>query len=161
MNILITGCEGFIGNSLVGKLKESNNLVVGIGRKENFKKNAILKNKPDVFIRGDIRDYNLLRETISKYNIEEVYHFAAQPIVSICSNDPVTAYEINTLGAVTLLEACRNSGQNIKSIIIFTSDKAFGHAPIPYTEETPLDPKHIYETSKACQQLIALSFFHN
>jgi nucleoside-diphosphate-sugar epimerase len=65
------------------------------------------------------------------------------------------------MGTVSLLEACRNSGESVKSIVVSTSDKAFGHAEIPYTEKTALNPLYTYETSKACQQMITMSYFHN
>jgi len=102
-----------------------------------------------------------VRRVIADYEIEEVYHCAAQAIVRTCASDPYTTYDINVMGTVSLLEACRNSGDTVKSIVVSTSDKAFGHAPIPYTEKTPLNPLYTYETSKACQQLITLSYFHN
>ncbi len=159
MNILVTGGTGFLGNALIGGLKSKNNLVVSIERDENRKRD--LRCIPDVSAKGDIRDYNFIRRVIVDYEIEEIYHCAAQAIVRSCANDPYTTYDINIMGTVALLEACRNSGDTVKSIVISTSDKAFGHAPVPYTEETPLNPLYTYETSKACQQLITLNYFHN
>ena len=64
------------------------------------------------------------------------------------------------MGSVALFEACR-SLNHVKNIVISTSDKAFGKAPVPYTEKTPLEPLFTYDTSKACQQLIALSYANN
>ena len=159
MNILITGYEGFLGNALIGKLKNSENVIVGIGRGENRKKNLL--HIPDVVVNGDIRNIDLIRRVIANYEIEEIYHFAAQFIVRSCSNDPYSTFDINVMGTVTLLEACRASGPTVKSIVISTSDKAFGHSSIPYTEDTPLNPLYVYETSKACQQFITQCYFHN
>jgi CDP-glucose 4,6-dehydratase len=159
MNILVTGHTGFLGNAIVGGVKGKENLVVGIERDENKRRN--LRYLPDVHVKGDIRDYDFIRRVIVDYEIEEIYHCAAQAIVRSCANDPYTTYDINVMGTVALLEACRNSGDTVKSVVVSTSDKAFGHADIPYTEETPLNPLYTYETSKACQQLITLSYFHN
>lgn len=158
-NCLVTGMTGFLGGAIVGKLKSQGDVVVGIERDENKRRD--LKNLPDIFVKGDIRDYNFVRRVIADYEVEEVYHCAAQAIVKTCANDPYTTYDINVMGTVSLLEACRNSGELVKSVVVSTSDKAFGHAPIPYTEKTPLNPLYTYETSKACQQLITLSYFHN
>ena len=157
MNILITGHEGFVGNALVGKLKDKNNLIVGLDKRKSEK----LLNTPNITIQGDIRDFELLRKIIVEYEIEEIYHFAAQAITKICSNDPHTTFDTNAMGTATLLEVCRNWGENVKKIIISTSDKAFGNAPVPYTESSILSPLFVYDTSKACQQLIALSYFNN
>jgi CDP-glucose 4,6-dehydratase len=158
-NCLVTGHTGFLGGAITGLLKAGGDIVVGIERDDNKRRD--LQNHPDIFVKGDIRDYNFIRRVIADYEIEEVYHCAAQAIVRTCANDPYTTYDINVMGTVALLEACRNSGDSVKSIVVSTSDKAFGHATIPYTEKTPLNPLYTYETSKACQQLITLSYFHN
>jgi nucleoside-diphosphate-sugar epimerase len=159
MNVLVTGHTGFLGNAIVGGIKEKGDFIVGIERDENKRRD--LRNHPDAFVKGDIRDYDFIRRVIVDYEVEEIYHCAAQAIVRSCANDPYTTYDINVMGTVSMLEACRNSGETVKSIVVSTSDKAFGHAPIPYTEATPLNPLYTYETSKACQQLITLSYFHN
>jgi len=159
MNILVTGHTGFLGNAILGKISKEDNLVVGIKRDDN--RRIQLRNVPDVTVKGDIRDYNFIRRIIVDYEIEEVYHCAAQAIVRSCANDPYTTYDINVMGTVGLLEACRNSGDTVKSVVISTSDKAFGHAPVPYTEETPLRPLYTYEASKACQQIVAINYYHN
>jgi len=156
---LVTGGNGFLGNAIIGKLQSEGNTVVGIERDENKRRNV--SNSSNVVVKGDIRDYDLIRRTIADYEIEEVYHCAAQAIVRTCANDPYTTYDINVMGTVALLEACRNCGDTVKTIVVSTSDKSFGHAPIPYTEKTPLNPLYTYETSKACQQLITQSYFHN
>ncbi len=158
-NCLVTGHTGFLGGAITGLLKSGGDVVVGIERDENKRRDRI--NSPDIFVKGDIRDYDFVRRVIADYEIEEVFHCASQAIVRTCANDPYTTYDINVMGTVSLLEACRNSGDTVKSIVVSTSDKAFGHAPIPYTEKTPLNPLYTYETSKACQQMITLSYFHN
>lgn len=158
-NILVTGHQGFIGSSIVARLKADGDNVIGIERDRGSNKKLVAH--PDIIVNGDIRNYDLVRRVISDYEIEEVYHCAAQAIVKTCASDPYTTYDINVMGTVSILEACRNSGGTVKSIVVSTSDKAFGHAPVPYTEKTPLNPLYTYETSKACQQLITLSYFHN
>ena len=156
---LVTGHTGFLGGAITGLLKAGRDVVIGIERDDNKRRD--LQNHPDIFVKGDVRDYNFIRRVIADYEVEEVYHCAAQAIVRTCANDPYTTYDINVMGTVALLEACRNCGESVKSVVVSTSDKAFGHSPIPYTEKTPLNPLYTYETSKACQQLITLSYFHN
>jgi CDP-glucose 4,6-dehydratase len=159
-NCLVTGGSGFLGSSMIERLKNAEEKVISVERDQGS--NPFTRVSPNVTVRGDIRDYNFIRRIIADYEIEEVYHFASQAIVKTCANDPYTTYDINVMGTVSLLEACRNSGTTVKNIIISTSDKAFGHSDIlPYTEKTPLNPLYTYETSKTCQQLIALSYFHN
>ena len=159
MKILVTGHDGFIANAILGKLKEEGNFIVGIEKEKNTKK--LYRYSPDVEIIGDMRDYDLLRRIITEYEIDEIYHLASWPIASVCANDPYTTFDINIMGLVKLLEAVRHSGYPVKNIIISTSDKAFGNAPVPYTEKSPLSPLFSYDTSKACQQMIALCYFRN
>ena len=93
---------------------------------------------------------------INDYSVDTVYHLASQSIVKLCNNDPVSSYDININGTVSLLEACRVIGKNtIKSIVVSTSDKVYGHTPPPYDESTVFDPKYIYEVSKACQDMVS------
>ena len=159
MNILVTGATGFLGNTITGKLLNAENQVVGIRRDHNRRFN--LPHSPDVYVQGDIRDYEFIRRVIADYEIEEIYHCAAQAIVRSCANDPYTTFDINVMGTVALLEACRNSGDTVKSVVISTSDKSFGHTPPPYNEDTHLNPLYTYEVSKACQHMAALNFFNN
>lgn len=158
MNVLVTGHTGFLGGVILSKLIKEGNKTVGIVRDVPSCSNG---QKPDIIAHGDIRDFNFVRRVIADYAIEEIYHCAAQAIVGSCANDPLTTYDINVMGTCNLLEACRTSGQTVRSVVVSTSDKAFGHAAIPYTESTSLNPLFTYETSKACQQLITLSYFYN
>lgn len=109
---------------------------------------------------GDVTDYDFCRRVIADYGITQIYHLAAQSIVSVCAEDPVTALDIAVLGTAKLLQAVREAGRPIK-VVVSTSDKVYGHAPSPYTEDTKLDARYSYEVSKACQDLVARMFFHN
>jgi nucleoside-diphosphate-sugar epimerase len=113
-------------------------------------------------VQGDIRDKDLVRRVIADYEISEVYHLASQAIVRSCSNDPVNTFDINVMGTVGLLEACRTAGKDsVKSVVVMTSDKAFGNSPAPYTEETPMTPLFVYDASKSCQQHVSSCYAHN
>ena len=103
MKILVTGHEGFVGNNLLGKLKEQGHFTVGIDKKGQLER--VLPNKPHVDIQGDVRDYNLLKEVIAENEIQGVYHLASWAIARTCANDPQTTFDINIMGAVKLFEA--------------------------------------------------------
>lgn len=155
-NVLITGINGFIGVNLASYLLDRGYMVVGLGS-DRHKYFA----KAHHIVYGDIRDQHLLSKILADYEIDKVFHLAAQSIVKTCASDPYSTYQINIMGTVSLLEACRLSSKKVSSIVINTSDKAYGSASVPYTEDTPLSPKHIYETSKACQDMIGRSYFYN
>lgn len=156
--VLVTGASGFLGSQLASKLTSEGHTVIAMQRDTNVN----LAGKATFIIKGDVTDYDLLRRVIADYEVEHVYHLAAQSIVRICAADPVSAYAANVMGTVNLLEAIRSSGMNhIKSIVISTSDKAYGHAPVPYTEDTPFMPLYTYECTKACQDIVGQNYFHN
>ena len=158
-NVLVTGVNGFIGGVLARELMEEGVVnVVGLG----FDKHKRAKVETSSMVYGDLRDPSFCRRVVGDYEINQIYHLAAQSIVRICANDPVTAYSINVMGTVNLLEACRTVGKNtVDSVVVSTSDKAYGHAPVPYTEKTPLMPKFTYEATKTCQDIVARNYFYN
>lgn len=155
-NVLVTGGAGFIGSHLVDKLIEKDYRVVVIdnlssGRKENI--NARAK-----FYKTDVRSKDIL-QILEKEKIGSVFHLAAQPIVEKAYENPFGALETNIMGTVNILEACRKKG-NLKSIIVVSSDKAYGKAKeLPYKENSPLRGDHPYDVSKSAADLISQAYF--
>jgi len=162
-DVLITGSSGFIGGQLAAKLlnDDSVNSLTLLNYTTANKLHAP-HGKLIYQYTGSINNYNLLSSIISEREINIVYHLAANAIVRQCANDPMNAYYTNVMGTVTLLEACRNVGAHtVKSIVISTSDKAYGHSIAPYDEETPFLPRFTYDATKSCQDIVAQNYFHN
>jgi len=155
-NILITGGAGFIGSCLVNRLIEKGHNVVVVdnlssGKKENFNPKA-------KFYEMDVRD-SKISQILQNENIEAVFHLAAQPIVETAYENPFETIETNIMGTVNILEACRLKG-DIKSIVVTSSDKAYGKSEkLPYIETVELKGDHPYEVSKSCADLIATAYF--
>lgn len=148
---LITGTNGFLANRLIDF---SGSNVFGISRSDNFK-----ANKKCTVLYGDILDLEFLKRVISDYEIELIYHCAAQSIVRIANANPRYCFEDNIMGTVNVLEAVRQINPKIK-VICASSDKAYGeHKYLPYTEEMALQAGDPYSTSKACGDLVAQSYF--
>ena len=106
-------------------------------------------------VRGDITDLGLLERVLGEYQVDVVFHIAAQAIVGTANRDPVSTFTTNIQGTWNLLEACRRSSQ-VSSIVVASSDKAYGDQErLPYTEEMPLLGRHPYDVSKACGDMIA------
>ena len=60
-------------------------------------------------VRGDINDYFLLERVLNEYEIDTVFHLAAQTIVTIANRNPLSTFESNIKGTWNLLEACRRN----------------------------------------------------
>ena len=159
-NVLITGINGFIGGNLARVLVEKGASVFGLMR--NVKHDTLLfyekLNERITLIDGEITDKDLLARIVSEEQIEAVFHLAAQVEVGVGLANPYLTFETNIRGTYSLLEAIRSCPQTIRSIIVASSDKAYGSYPaekMPYQEDYPLLPKYPYDASKACADVIA------
>jgi len=109
-------------------------------------------------VRGDVRDRELLERALGEYEIDTVIHLAAQTIVTIANDNPISTFETNIAGTWNLLEACRRSPR-VRQIVLASSDKAYGDQPIlPYDESTPLQGQHPYDVSKSAADLLAHTY---
>jgi CDP-glucose 4,6-dehydratase len=109
-------------------------------------------------VTGDVNDYALLERTLAEYEIDTIFHLAAQTIVQIANRAPLSTFETNIKGTWVLLEAARRN-PTVRNVIVASSDKAYGtQAKLPYTEESPLQGNHPYDVSKSCADLIAQAY---
>ena len=109
-------------------------------------------------VRGDVRNLRCLERILGEYEIDTVFHLAAQTIVCVANRNPISTFETNVQGTWSLLEACRRS-PTVKQVVIASSDKAYGdQEKQPYTEEMPLEGRHPYDVSKSCQDLISQAY---
>ncbi len=153
----VTGATGLLGGALVRRLLTEGAEVVCLVRdwvpQCEVVRAGLLDNVR--IVRGDVREQALLERTLGEYEVDTVFHLAAQTIVSIANRNPVSTLESNIQGTWALLEACRRSPK-VKGIVTASSDKAYGdHGGELYTEEAPLQGRHPYDVSKSCADLIA------
>ena len=160
--ILITGINGFVGGNLAKELINYGAKIIGITNK--FKKNKFLDYEGILplikLYHIDIRDFDKLKKITSRYNFDICFHLAAQVDVNEARAKPYDTFETNINGTYNLLELLR-SHKAIKSIIVASSDKAYGEyksRDLPYTEKHDLRPIYPYDVSKAAADLIAKSY---
>ena len=154
---LVTGATGLLGSWLARRLCDLGADVVCLVRdwvpQSEFERAGLGARVKQV--RGDVCDQALLERVLGEYEVDTVFHLAAQTIVSIANRNPVSTLDANIRGTWTVLEACRRSPA-VKQIVVASSDKAYGsHEDLPYTEEPPLQGRHPYDVSKSCADLIA------
>ena len=158
-NILITGASGLMASHLIAKLlkSEQDYRIVGIAKDRNFRsRRDILDNISVAY--GDIRDINFVRYTMSRYEIDTVFHLAAVTILQQSVKDPLSCYDVNIMGTVSLLQAASEVG--VKKFVSKSSDKAYGtYHNLPYIETMNVQPsKDPYSTSKACMDMISQEY---
>ncbi len=158
--VFVTGCTGIVGSWLTLALLDVGAQVIGLIRDRVPLSNLNLSgaDKRITAVDGDITDAPLLERVLNEYEIEIVFHLAAQPLVRVANRAPVGTFEINIRGTWLLLEACRVS-PTVKRIVVASSDKAYGDQDVlPYTEDAPLQGCHPYDVSKSCTDLIAQAY---
>jgi CDP-glucose 4,6-dehydratase len=156
-NVLVTGAGGFKGSHLVDKLSETNAKIISLVRDFDPESYFETKNlgKKSVVVLGDLKDFRKMTDILSKYSIDSIIHFGAQPIVTTARLNPLETLESNIMGTINLLEASRLYSK-IKQIVVASSDKAYGVCKeLPYKETERLEGRAPYDVSKSCVDLIA------
>lgn len=158
--VFVTGCTGILGSWLTLALLEAGADVVGLIRDRVPLSNLNLTGAVQQIttVDGDICDSELLQRVLNEYEIEVVFHLAAQPLVRLANRAPASTFDVNIRGSWLLLEACRVT-PTVKRIVMASSDKAYGdQIALPYSEDTPLQGRHPYDVSKSCADLIAQTY---
>jgi len=161
-NVFITGCTGLLGSHLTEMLVEKNANVVGLVRDMVPKSNLIQTGIFDRIniVRGSVEDFYTVERTINEYEIDTVFHLAAQTIVGIANRNPLSTFESNIKGTWCVLEACR-CVPTVKRIVVASSDKAYGEQnKLPYNENTPLRGSHPYDASKSCADILSIMYYN-
>jgi len=159
-SVFVTGGTGLLGSWLVKQLLEAGSNVVCLVRDWVPQSELVRSRRIEQVntVRGDIVDRDLIERTLGEYEVEVVFHLAAQTIVGIANRNPVSTFSTNIEGTWNLLEACRRSPK-VASIVVASSDKAYGDQEhLPYDETMPLQGRHPYDVSKSCADLIAQTY---
>ena len=158
--VFVTGCTGLVGAWTVRALRERGAHVVGLIRDHVPGSELVrggLFQEIDV-VRGCVEDQPLLERALAEYEVQTVFHLAAQTIVGIANRSPLSTFETNIKGTWCLLEAARRCGTN-PHVVVASSDKAYGDQDnLPYTEDAPLQGRHPYDASKSCTDILALTY---
>jgi CDP-glucose 4,6-dehydratase len=159
--VFVTGATGLLGGWLVDALLARGAHVVGLVRDGIPRSRLVaerLIDRIDV-VRGDVTDYFCVERALAEFEIECVFHLAAQTIVGIANRSPLSTFETNVRGTWNVLEASRRQ-PTVRRVIVASSDKAYGDQErLPYDESTPLQGRHPYDVSKSAADLIAQSYW--
>lgn len=154
MNILVTGGAGYIGSHTVRALKRAGYTPIVY---DNLSTGHTRLIEGEVLIKGDIRNRDLLIESMKTHKIEAVVHLAALSLVGQSMQHPAEYYDANVVGGLTLLEAARACGVNY---FVFSSSAAVYGEPTstPITENHPVQPTSVYGRTKLAFETILADY---
>jgi CDP-glucose 4,6-dehydratase len=162
--VLITGITGFKGTWLaIALLKAGAKAVIGLDKARRPKSNFLMSGLDQVttFVQGDVRDSALMLNLLTEYQVDVVFHLAAQPIVKIAYQDPLETIESNIIGTTVVLEAIRHA-PTVSRCVVATSDKAYGDkGGALYYEDDQLKGRDVYSVSKSAADLITQAWIAN
>lgn len=158
-SVLITGASGLVGSHMLDELTNQKANIVCLLRDwipaSRYYRRSVIIETNEAY--GDVEDFDLVSRVINEYQVQTVFHLAAQTQVGIANKNPLPTLRTNIMGTVNVLEACRIN--KVEQVLIASSDKAYGdHVWLPYDETTPLRGLHPYDVSKSCTDLIAQTY---
>jgi UDP-glucuronate 4-epimerase len=168
MNVLVTGAAGFIGSNLAERLRERGDTVIGLDNFDAFYPREV-KERNLAWLRGDggfrlvegdLRKPADVAAALDTGPVDVVVHMAALAGVRPSLLDPTRFYEVNVMGTLNLLEACRARG--INRVVFASSSSVYGlDSQVPFREadacQTPVSP---YAATKRSGELLGFTEHH-
>jgi CDP-glucose 4,6-dehydratase len=158
--VLVTGASGLLGSHLTALLHSLGTEVIALVR-DSLPRSLLVSSgliEKVTVVNGSVTDLALLQRILVEYEVQTVFHLAAQTIVGHALANPVETMDVNIGGTYRLLAACRYYG-GCGEIVMASSDKAYGQQEeLPYRETFPMQGRYPYDVSKSCADLIARSF---
>lgn len=146
---LITGAEGFVGAHLMNELIAEGYHVFGTSRIRQAG-----------FIKMDIQNYEEVRSVLNELKPDVIFHLAGIAYVPSSWQDPGLTFEVNTIGALHIFDACRSIGIN-PVIQIACSSEEYGlvlENEVPIKETNPLRPLSPYAVSKIAMDFLGYQY---
>ncbi len=145
MPVLVTGGAGYIGSHTVRQLRQRGDEVVVLDTLEFGDRDSVAD---ATLIVGDVADSDLVAETIARYRIDAIVHFAAYKAAGESFEDPGRYFLNNVAGTARLVEAAHHNG--VRRFVFSSSCSVYGTPDrAPVEEDTPLHPESPYGESKA------------
>lgn len=143
-NVLITGGAGFIGSNLT-------DVLIALGHRVTIldtlhpQVHGPNQQVPDYFnqqaklVRGDVRNADLLQETLAEQTI--VFHFAAYTGVGQSMYQIQEYLDVNVQGTAVLLELLSQKKHQVRKLILASSRAIYGEGAYECTQCGPVYPK--------------------
>ncbi|WP_438333811.1 NAD-dependent epimerase [Edwardsiella tarda] len=166
MRILVTGCAGFIGANLCGRLLAAGHQVEGIDNLNDYydvslKQARLAPLQADAnftYHPIDIADSEVMAALFGARHFDRVVHLAAQAGVRYSLTNPLSYAQSNLLGHVNVLEGCRHG--KVGHLVYASSSSVYGlNNKVPFSTDDRVDhPVSLYAATKKSNELMAHSY---
>jgi CDP-glucose 4,6-dehydratase len=163
--VIVTGNTGFKGSWLTSWLLQMGSKVTGISvdvpTEPSLFRVMRLEEKIEHHF-ADIRDLAEMQKIFTATEPDFVFHLAAQPIVSVSYDDPVSTLQTNIMGTAHILESLRTMNKPCLAVMI-TSDKCYDNVEWiwGYRELDAIGGKDPYSASKGGAELVIKTYYHS
>ena len=160
-SVLVTGATGMVGSALTQALVALGPRVTALVADHDPQSELIRSGTIDriTVVNGRLEDVDAVERAITGNDVDTVFHLGAQTIVATAHRSPRATFESNVQGTWNVLDVARLHPTLVRSVVVASSDKAYGESPIlPYTESMPLAGTFPYEVSKSMTDLVARSY---
>ena len=168
MEILVTGCAGFIGAALSRRLLERGDEVIGVDNLNDYYDPGLKQDRLALladfanfrFRKLDISDRGQMENLFREITPRRVVHLAAQAGVRYSISHPHSYINSNIAGFLNILEGCRATG--VEHLVYASSSSVYGaNEKLPYSESDPaVRPVSLYGATKLANELMAYSYSH-
>lgn len=168
MNVLVTGCAGFVGWKVTEYLLDAEHAVVGVDNVDDAYDPALkrwrlsqLEGRSNfTFYLADICDRELMNRIFSERRpLDAVVNLAARAGVRPSAQNPWSYFETNVTGTLNLLELCRHHG--VAKFVLASSSSLYGENKRPFREDQPTDrPLSPYAASKKAAEALCYTYHH-
>jgi GDP-4-dehydro-6-deoxy-D-mannose reductase len=159
LRALITGAGGFVGGHLCAHLLAHTDWDL-LG---TVYPRLVEVERPEPRLRlqhTDLRDRARVHALVNEAQPDYIFHLAAQSFIPTSLADPWDTLENNIRGELNLLEAVRQSGREVRVLVIGSNEEYGAPKPgeLPLTEKSPLRPNNPYAVSKVAQDFMGLQY---
>jgi len=168
MRVLVTGAAGFIGSTLVHRLLDRDDEVVGIDNLNDYydvrlklaRLERLRARTGFQFLKLDIVERKAMSGLFVDSKFDAVVHLAAQAGVRYSIENPLAYIDSNIVGFMNVLEGCRHS--RVGHLVFASSSSVYGaNTRLPFSEHDNVDhPVSLYAATKKANELMAHSYAH-
>lgn len=168
MKVLVTGSAGFIGSTLVLRLLERGDTVIGLDNHNDYYDPAIKEARLARFaqhpnythLRADLADRVAIEAAFADHKPQRVVNLAAQAGVRYSMENPLAYINSNIVGFAHILEGCRH--HQVEHLVYASSSSVYGaNTTMPFSVHQNVDhPLSLYAASKKSNELMAHTYSH-